>query len=223
MSERTWDIDAIVREVLERLRQPAPVRPIRRAEPVATAVRHDGLLRLDERVISLATLEGKTRNVRRVLVGRSSIITPSARDLLRRQSIELVRETAAGATPDDFPPCTIRVAAGDFAVDVLSRQLGLSVCQTEGTADALQQATREVLQQKRLGVVITRQAALAICVANRRPGVRAVAGQTEESIREAVRAIGANLVIIDPRGRKADELYAADPHISAERTTRVPD
>ena len=48
-------------------------------------------LTVTDKVVALATLEGRLRGVKRVVVGGRSIVTPAARDALRDKSIELIR------------------------------------------------------------------------------------------------------------------------------------
>jgi len=51
-----------------------------------------GELRLTERVVTLRSIEGKLTGVTRVVVSPRAVITPAARDELKRHTIELIRE-----------------------------------------------------------------------------------------------------------------------------------
>ena len=54
-----------------------------------------------------------------------------------------------------------------------------------------------------MGVLLTGEAAAALCLANRRRGIRAALGSSVASIETAIASIGANLLIIDPAGQSA--------------------
>ncbi len=242
MSNGRLDIDAIVREVLQRLMQPAaaPPEPRPAAEPqrapsapastpvpaastpvpaastpVSAAVTPEvppkpadppGTLRLAERVITLATLEGRLRGVRRVAVGRSAVVTPSVRDVLGRQGIALVREDLKCAGSATLMNCQVRVTGADCSAATLSSQLGLQVVSVDRVAEAVKQSVRDIRTEQKLAIVITRQTALALCLANRHRRVRAAIARCEETVRDAVGSIGANLLVIDPRRAKPEEL-----------------
>lgn len=249
MSNGRWDIDAIVREVLQRLMQPsaatteprpapetprAPSTPPNAASAALTApapaasnqvpaasnqapaasppvaprkpADQPGALRLPERLITLATLEGRLRGVRRVVVGRSAVVTPSVRDVLRRQDIELAREDLQSAGATTMSNCSVRVAGADCSAGALSSQLGTQVVSLDRVTEAVRQSVRDIRSEQKLAVVITRQTALALCLANRHRRVRAAIARCEETVRDAVESIGANLLVLDPRRAKPEEL-----------------
>jgi hypothetical protein len=58
----------------------------------------------------------------------------------------------------------------------------------------------------KLGTVLTRQTAAAICLANRQRGVRAIGGKGSREILENVEAVGANLLVLDPMGQSLFDL-----------------
>jgi hypothetical protein len=57
----------------------------------------------------------------------------------------------------------------------------------------------EILQPNTLGVLLSRHAAAALCLANRLRGVRAVGGIDAPAVAAASAAVGANLLVADPR------------------------
>ncbi len=73
-----------------RLRAVVPHTP--RNETVADTPRADhaeGDLVVDARVVTLAAIERRLTNVRRVLVRRGAVVTPSVKDDLRKRHIRL--------------------------------------------------------------------------------------------------------------------------------------
>ncbi|MDO4558408.1 MAG: hypothetical protein Q4C47_05540, partial [Planctomycetia bacterium] len=151
-----------------------------------------------------------------------AIVTPAVLDELRRHgvSLEYVRlepvETsgvsAAVAKPDSG---VVRTPVQVVLAVVLSRFTGtdglmktvrqMELDATLYTGNCLIQATDELstslVGRNRLGILVTDHPAAAICLMNRRRGLRAiqaVARGAEVVVRDAV-AVGANLLVIDPR------------------------
>ena len=82
VSEREW-FERIVEEVIRRLLE----RGVGvRTEPAANAE-----LVLDEKVITLRTLEDRIAGIRRVVVQPRAVVTPAVKDDLKERGIELVR------------------------------------------------------------------------------------------------------------------------------------
>ncbi len=213
MAEPTSQLERIVLEVLAEM---GLVRPgatggsstpgaagglsTRASVPAAAA---DGDLVIECRVVTLMELPERLDGVRRVVVPAGAVVTPSVRDVLRRRNLPLVFGApailAAGAglrvvlmthgQKHDPAPLVQALAGEGIAVE--SRR-----------ADCLIAATDQLAGELRpggvLGVLLTRHAAAALCLANRLAGVRAVrATAADEAVADA-EAVGANLLVIDP-------------------------
>ncbi len=78
-------IERVVREVIRRL--------LERGVSVGESVPANGTAEVvvQERVVALATIEGRLKDVRRVVVGRRAVVTPAVRDELKDRGIELER------------------------------------------------------------------------------------------------------------------------------------
>ena len=63
---------------------------------------------------------------------------------------------------------------------------------------ATDQLASETAQPNTLGVLLTRHTAAGLCLANRLPGVRAVAGADAPAVATAAAAVGANVLVADP-------------------------
>ena len=73
------DIEYIVREVIRRLTAAA-------AEPS----RSDGdTVKLTERLVTMATLDGRLANVKRLIVVKKAVVTPLVKDELKKRKIAL--------------------------------------------------------------------------------------------------------------------------------------
>ena len=75
------EIERIVREVIRRLTS-AGVQ-------VDTAT---STLKIDKRLVTLATIEGQLEGIQKLVVMPKAVVTPSVRDELRDKKIELVRQ-----------------------------------------------------------------------------------------------------------------------------------
>ena len=77
-------VERIVQEVIRRL--------VQRGLVLGGATGSDETeLAVSDKVVTLATLDGRLAGVKRVVVGGRSIVTPAAKDELNDRSIELVR------------------------------------------------------------------------------------------------------------------------------------
>lgn len=210
----TLDIDLIVREVLKRLAQieAAPVETkaesgMRKAEETDSSV-----LIVAERVVTIEGLRGKLDQVRRVQVRPKAVVTPAVRDLLREKKIVL--EVGAATTAKADRP-VVRLAAGvadtTFNTAGVLRSLsntGVNVEQLArtGMKTVVSELADQVRKNGSLALLFTEQTLAAVCLANRFPGVRAAAGGCVPSVEKAQKAIGVNLLVVNPRGKSASEL-----------------
>jgi hypothetical protein len=76
-------IERIVQEVIRRLLKQGLVG--------GTTSSGEAELAVTDKVVSLATLDGRLTGVKRLVVGGRSIVTPAVKDELKDRSIELVR------------------------------------------------------------------------------------------------------------------------------------
>jgi hypothetical protein len=226
-SSRRAEVDRIVRAVLSELN----VGPTRGARPAKSREQEtERTLVLTSKVVSLAEVEGKLKEVSRLVVPRGAVFTPAARDELRKFAVAVASATDSksgtrvrvvlAAAETSFEPTALtsalvgegiaieRIAAGDLtnAVDTL---------------------TRKVVVDKQLGLLITDIPAAALCLANRQRGVRAALAHSLAAVSEAVDMIATNLLVIDPRSRNMYELRRFVRELTRagrpERSTVVPE
>ena len=89
MTGTQWDpelIDRIVQEVVRRLLE----RGMSVADDTVPGCPRE--LRLEQRLVTLATLNGKLDGVERVIVRKNAVITPAVRDALKDRSILLEKQ-----------------------------------------------------------------------------------------------------------------------------------
>ncbi len=165
-----------------------------------------GELTIADAVVSTATLAGRLDGVQQLIVRPRAVITPAARDLLRERTIELSHQANPTRHGDAATPLAIAVANTRFNVDELvgslrNEPISIRSVTPRGFAEILGELTREVAGGRTLGLFITDDGAAALCIANRVSGVRAAAAVNRGDAADAVRSIGANLLVINPIGR----------------------
>jgi hypothetical protein len=200
------DVERIVRAVLSEMN----ASNVSGAQP---ATRNGGVaertLTLTSKVVSLAEVEGKLKDVSQLIVPRGAVFTPAARDELRKFAVAVASATngktnakvrlVLSAAETSFEPTALAAAlAGEgIAVERVA---------TGDLTSAVDTLTRKVVVDKLMAVLITDMPAAAVCLANRQRGVRAALGHSMAAVTEAVNLIAANLLVIDPRSRSLHEL-----------------
>lgn len=178
---------------------------------------------VDRAVVSLsaiAEVSGNLDGVQRLTVRQKAIVTPAVRDLLRQQKIELAYRANNNAKPtnrsDVSPAATaalqlfIGVAeTSNTQMDLLLKLLARASFAVRRLAPAGLVATidefgKQLVAPTTVGVLLTSEPAAAVCLSNRLTGVRAMAAGdagTLAALAASARAIGANLLVVDPAGR----------------------
>ena len=210
MTPGSAEIEQIVREVLARLDlradQPEtlPVNGTASNPPAATnAVAADSLT-LAERVITADLLSRRLNGVRQVVLPAGAIVTPSAKDLLRERNIGWSFGAAKSpAAASGGRTLFVGVADSKFCPAALVRGLAKQGIQVQQVASAglvavTQELGEQVALSGALALLLTGSTAAAVCLANRRRGVRAIQAGTMEQLVAGIEAVGANLLIIDP-------------------------
>jgi hypothetical protein len=211
MATAGWEIDRIVHEVIQRLRDDSADTRVAetkdgRAAMAAETVRGEASpprdLRVPDRVVSLAAVDGRLDGIRRLITRCDAVITPSVRDEIRQRGIELVRSD--GRVPgSDTQTITVLAVVGETPGEMIAPLEPLV-----GRVDrfppgelvtAVQQLCREVRSRAALGVLLTAQPAAAQYLAHRVDEVRATWLVDEKSWLEAAETIGPNLLIVDAK------------------------
>lgn len=230
MSLSQPEIERIVREVMRRLESPAAAADGAPCPSAAPASRSGGAaetpaaeqsdegpatLSVDQRLVTFELLRGSLASLRRVRVRPDAVVTPLARDELKERRIELVRgaEPLANAAhvPVVLGVCWAALTnTGGRHLEAALRECGARVEATfEGEeTQVIPRVTEALADGRRLGVLISGQPAAAACWANRSAGVRGVYGTEPGIVRQAVRAMAANLLLVCPRSELAPLLQA---------------
>ena len=211
MSQRTLDIERVVRQVLAELGlgPNGDVSTSRQAGGGGGRSSEqsggDRELVLSARVVTLTDVEGRLDGICRVAVPARAVVTPSARDELRQRNILLTFVSASGEKPATGNEIKLAVVVAGSSFDPgLFREMfqDEAVHVTAKHGDCLIRATDELGERlarpDTLGLLATKHTAAGLCLANRRPGVRAVAGLNATTVAADVAAVGANLLVVDP-------------------------
>jgi hypothetical protein len=198
------EIERIVRQVLARLTA-APQAAVNGHTPAEASAT---TLVLDARVVTLAELKGRLEKQQSVTVLTSAIVTPAVRDYLRERKVSLVRRQTTPQAAASGLRLAVGVTETRYDSHDLLRQLSAQGIQFEqmtggNEAAVTDQVVECVKRDKHMGLVLTDQAAAAVCLANRQQEVRAAAAANVVGVDEAIRQIGVNLLVVNPRGQSS--------------------
>lgn len=208
------EIERLVRRALAQLLA-APASPTVPAKPAtdkSETATTQGVLQIDERVVSAGLLEGRLEGVRQLLLRRGAVVTPSARDELKRRGIAVESASGGNGKSSAKPPAKLIVASiGSTDANAWTAALGESmtvewISPAADLAATIAKWSDAVLGRKTPGVLITDQAAAALVLVNRNHGIRAVGGANTKEMSDAAAAIGANGLVVDPRGKGKFEI-----------------
>ncbi len=182
-------------------------------EPVAVAP-VETVLALSERVITGALLEEKGRGVKRLAVLPGAVLTPSARDFVRKHGIDVTKDaaTTTAAAPREAVRWRLLVSkAGPgvmAAAEAWVAECGWRKKELVGAArEAAAKAVSLVATAEVAGVIVLTDRVDEVTVlSNRNDKVRAVAATSVRGLQASIELVGPNLFVIDPGQRGLFEI-----------------
>lgn len=170
-----------------------------------------GTLPIASRIVTLAELQGRLEGINQLVVPAKAVITPAARDLLRLKQIDVSYAVPARATSRSRLPLVVAAAetkydAANLIQAVVREGTAIERLAQTGLVQVVRELGDEAAKGGKLGLLLTGETAAALCLANRRAGVRAVAATSVAATPRAVRSVGANVLVIDPASRGAFEM-----------------
>lgn len=78
-------------ELIERIVQEVIRRLLGRGVEITPSPAHDNCLSIEDRVVTLATLDGRLQGVNRLRIRSNAVVTPAVKDRLREMKVELIR------------------------------------------------------------------------------------------------------------------------------------
>jgi hypothetical protein len=219
MAEAQVQVEAIVREVIRRLRE-QETRGARGGDALPPQVSHPGggseaEVHVSERVVTLAVLEGRLDRVKSILLRPDAVVTPSVHDELRRRGLAVTRQTRRIGTDENHSRSTGSLLVATADADVNSEAVWRIASELNpaferfgpGALVDLRGPLNACLAQGAgAAIVATRKPSAALCLLNRWPGIRAALGLDGQSVREALAAIGANVLVVNPAATSVHQL-----------------
>lgn len=207
-------VDRIVRDVIARLRDRG-LGASAVAEPD-----HGSALVLDEAVLTEALLEDRLNGHREIVVGKRTILTPTARDFLRKRDVVVSRRSPADRSKSGSSMLPLAIVCSKSAT--ATSAVGASNCsrvEHDCWRDATRAAVDHVRSTKSGAIVLTEKDAAVGCLANRNAHVRAAVVDDAHGVRSAREMIGPNVLVVDPTGKSFVTLREILREFSAERIT----
>jgi len=221
-------VQALVAEVIRRLRASQPAAPAPRATAVvAPPAAPSPATAVPGRVITLAQLERLPAGTRVVLVDPKAVVTPSARDHARDEEITIVRGTAAATAAAPARPFVVAQAAcrGDGAARAAAIARAVPAAQqlpASGLADVVAALASHASKDAARGVLLTGRPAVALVLANRSASLRAVSARDAAGLAAAAADAAANLLVIDPATFAGGSLERVCAEFHASPSPAVP-
>jgi hypothetical protein len=193
------DVDAAVKSVLAELFPPTRVGAARGR--VAAGRRDEGVFA--GRLLSLREAESLPNGPRVVRVAPGTVVTPLARDFLKRLGIE-VRFIARAEVERlrNVGEWGFAIESESGLLEAFRRSILEGAESWHELGPSLDDAAQWVSEADARGaLVLTDEASLAVFRACQVPGVRAAAAESLDAAARAVRAIGVNLLVVEPAGK----------------------
>jgi hypothetical protein len=219
----TAEIERIVREVLAEMAvAPAPCRegeaPV---EPIATplgpapdaarqaprppetlAPRNRQELVLASRLVTLSDVADRLTGVRRLVVRPGTVVTPAVKEELAKRNIRVdviaAKNDAAGLLRLVIVATRIKIDPQPFAAALQSEGAEVELIISKCIIEATDRLAAEAALPNTLGLLLTPHDAESLCLANRLPGVRAIAGREASQVAADAAAVGANVLVVNP-------------------------
>lgn len=212
MSQPHHEIDRLVREAIGELRGVKQDKP-RTAGALAASPPAANSLTLTDKVISLAGLNGQLKTIQRLFVRPDAIVTPALRDELRARGIVVERTAIHDKTKVIQPTDGLTLASvdTDFAPAEMLRtlnQTGLTAQTIEpmNLIETIHHLATLLASPTNRAVLFTSRSAAALCLANRRSELRAALAYSAPAVDEAVKEIGANVLVVRPQEHSRHQL-----------------
>lgn len=204
----TLDIDMIVRQVLDDLRQRPEVSSGTTESsvdpPVTLPEAVHRLFLADSPVVSMADLRDRLEGVRELLVAPRTILTPAVRDELRRLKIDVVRETTTAPGGKTLSDKRIGIWLATQRplqepvrlIDFLKTRSELLYETFPGVGEIVDRLIANL--EQRHAIVLSSDAVRVLCHAHRHGAVWGVQGFEPKQTARDAEAVGANLLVLDP-------------------------
>lgn len=205
-------IEQIVAEVMRRL------MPTAASAPVSSETNNRQTIQLTDSVITADVLAEKIANESRVAVGAKAIVTPSARDWLRHNNVELTQASdgTANGTAASVETKSDKLVITHSASQTIDRVLedagrpsngGWNRKSVSSADEAAKKAIGELRRESsRVIVVLTSEPEVVACLANRNEKAKAAVVADVAAVARVKSGLDGNVFVVDPAGRSFFEL-----------------
>jgi len=207
-------VELIVQRVLEHLgtsgsRAPSETKSTGSSVPATTPKN----VQISEPVVTQAVLAEASHGAKQIRIGPAAILTPSARDFVRKHGIEVIRETLSHSAATGLRWQVIATASTPDVIAAVEGLKGRGIStdfRLVGLpAEAASQAISAVCRGEAVKVVVfTTQPELVACLANRNEQLRAAAIADVAASERVQRTLNPNLLAIDSSAKGVHELKA---------------
>ena len=205
MNLSATQIEDIVRVVVERLRagvvapsvQVAPAKAIEPSCIVPTA----GEVHISERVITLESLKVQLGSAKTIVVHPRAVVTPAVKDLLRQQSIRLVRQLPS-VNVKATGPAPLLLVTSESRYPVLSKRVCSQQATTIAASDTASAASAiiQYLDEGKLGAIWCSNTPFAsVATTYGQAGLRAMQLLDISDLPRAIEQARPNVLILDCR------------------------
>lgn len=184
-------IDQIAQQVLDVLQsRPAPSAVV-----------------LKEKVITERLLEEKLNGTKKVQFSTSAVVTPSAKDFLNRNKIEVLtgnQEVSLEKTAKTNSDWNLIVGEDSATVQSVSKSLNNQInmeTTKAGCSEGAISAANQSIQNGKTTIVLANQAALVACKLNRNSSSNAAVIENEEQFKRIQNQMKINVVCIETFGK----------------------
>lgn len=223
MNSRNELVETVLREVILRLQRGE------QDTKNAPTSKHP-LPHFNQKVITADCLKHNLIGNTQILIGSNSIITPSARDVLRERNIDWSRATAKTSVNSGGARWSVAVIDSTAAVEAAMTDLEkrTEVCWQRQSGGDVRSTVTRLLSDCELDntdgtVVITREPELAACLANRHRRVRAAVVRDVQHVKNIRQQIAANLFCLDANRLTFIEIRNLLTAISNGPVPKIPD
>ena len=201
-------IEQIVAEVMRRL------MPTATPAPVSATSNQRQTNQLADLIITADVLSEKAAGQQQVAIAPKAIVTPSARDWLRHNRVELIRGAASKAAEDTIESDRLVIThSTDQTIDRVLEEADRPAngewkrksvsCADEAAKKVIGEFRRE---SSRVIVVLTSEPEVVACLANRSEKVKAAVITDAAAVAKVKSRLDGNVFVIDPAGRSFFEL-----------------
>jgi hypothetical protein len=205
-------VDAAVRAVLAD--RPGGTRSDRRASAPVFA----------DRLFSLRHAEALAPGTSVLRVAPGTVVTPLARDLLKRQGVVVRLAGIAEFEATSRGEWAFAIDSDRGPVEALRRSLLEDAGRWAELGPSIEEIAGWITAGEGRGVLLaTPDGAVAVWRACRAPGVRAALAAEPDDVRRASRSLGANLIVVEPDGKSPSWLKQLATAFRQGGAPRIPE